>query len=313
MTNKNLIVVALFTIGILLSGCKKEPIEPDNLIARGNTSIVSAPESQNLNNCQPQCEHSVVLKAGQHISVGTLHYKNNSSGTVDFTYSVNAPWKIISVSLYIGGCSQIPTNPSGNTIPGQYPYKKTLPDGGAVSAFIQVPRQSVPTCGCIAAHAVVYNSITGATETAWANGTRFTYTNWAMYFSYCLTNCPPQSEGCSYPFPYWYLEANASKLPASVTVGNHVYTPGELFAIMHYADTQNTTDSKNCLIQVATVNLSASHVPLNSDVWDDVSICLSYLNSLNQKLSPTYLPTGNTQARLAADRIANWVRANNCD
>jgi hypothetical protein len=134
-----------------------------------------------------------------------------------------------------------------------------------------------------------------------------------MYFPYCLSTCSSQNQGCAYPFIYWYFEVNASQLPATVAVGNKTYTAGELYSISQYVDIQNLTDSKNCLLQIATVKLSTSHIPSNSDVWDDVTICTNYLNSLDQKLSPEYLPTGNTQARQAADRIANWVRSHSCN
>ncbi len=310
MTKKNLVVSMLLTIFILLSGCKKDFLEPQTPIAQGKSTNVSHPGTQSSSTTQPQCEQTVVLTAGQNITVGTMHYINNNSGTVDFTYSVEAPWKIIFVSLYVGDCAQIPVNSSGNAVPGLYPYKKSLADGGDITALIQVPRDAISTCGCISAHAVVYNTVTGATETAWAEGTRFTHTNWAMYFPYCLADC---YQGCAYPFLYWYYEVNASNLPPSITLGEHVYTPGELYSISQYADIQNATDSKNCLIQIATIKLSETHIPSNSGVWNDVSICQNYLNTFGQKLSPTYLPTGNSNARQAADRIANWIRNNNCN
>src|ERR1700752_3645205 len=170
MTKKNLIVMILFTVGILLSGCKKEAAEPDVASNQRKAIPVGSPGSQDLSNVQPKCENTIILYAGQFFNTGSLYYVNNSSGTIDFTYSVKAPWKITHVSLYVGDCASIPRNRAGNTIPGLYPYQKTVDGSGADSVLIHIPQDEVPNCGCIAAHAKVYNSSTGAIETAWAEG-----------------------------------------------------------------------------------------------------------------------------------------------
>jgi hypothetical protein len=312
MTKKNLIVIIFLTVFILLSGCKKEKLlEPQLIDSKSSTDVVANPDLQNLSSCSPECEQTVTLKAGQHTSVGTLYYKNTYTGTVDFTYSVNAPWKITSVSLYIGDCSQIPRNHSGNTMPGQYPYKQTLPNGGVLSTIIQVSRQSVPICGCIAAHATVYNTTTGATETAWANGTRFTNTNWAMYFPYCLATC---NRDCGYPAWYWFGDITMVWPQNNITIGNQTYTKAECYSIIQADPLEyfNIPDAKKCFIQICSFRLSQNSISPQLPIWNDLVICENYLNSLGQKLSPTFLPTGNENALAAAERIELWLKANPC-
>lgn len=312
MTKINWIAKTIIVIFILLSGCKKEPVlEPEYINSANELEIVADPESQNSVGCNPSCEKTVDLMAGQHIKIGSVHYKNNNSGTVDFSYTVNPPWKLLEVKLFVGDCSQIPKNSSGNTIPGQYPFKLTLPPGGSTSAVIQIPRQSVPTCGCIAAHADVTNTATGATETAWGKGIRFTYTNWAMYYHYCLGNCPVESEGCAKPDNFWYTDQAASNWPTSVTVGGFSYTRGDAID-MPNPDGSGMPDSKFCFRQILAIRLSGGTVQSNASVWSDIAICETYLNSLNQKLSASYLPTGNENARDAAERIKTWIIAHKC-
>lgn len=306
-TNKKLItIISLLFIITLLSECKKDPgYAPENAALNRDASTTG---SETVN-CASACEKTVDLMAGQHIKVGTVHYKNNSNGTIDVTYTVNAPWKISFVALYMGNCSQIPKNSTGNPIPGQFLYKQTF-ETGQTSVTLSVPRSAVPTCGCMAAHASVYNTQTGATETAWGEGTRFTYTNWAMYYQYCLTEC---QENCGYPSWYWFVDFTTPWPKNSLTIGGQTYTKQECYDITHApTDYNNTPDAKKCFIQVCSAKLSAGHVSPNAPIWADVQICENYLSSLGEKLSPDFLPTGDENAFAAADRIELWIKANPC-
>lgn len=312
-TKKNWIVTILFTISILLSGCKKEAMEP-NLVNPAKTDFrVGSPGSTDFSNVQPRCENSVILYAGQFYNVGSFNYVNGNSGTVDFTYYVKSPWKITDVHLYVGDCASIPLNQSGNTIPGLYPFQKIIGSSGSDSVSFKIPNKDLPNCGCIAAHAKVSNSLTGAVESAWAEGTRFTFTNWDMHFPYCLASCNPANQGCVYPLAYWYLEINYSKLPGQIAIGNYNYSPEEIYTLWQKHDVDNLADSRYCLIQVATIKLSQSKVASGADILSDVTICENYLNGLGQKISPNYMPSGDTAARNAANNIANWIRTHACN
>lgn len=304
-TNKNLITIIVLCFFILLSGCKKEPINPDRISADRTDDNSS---TENIN-CEALCEKTVDLMAGQHIKVGTVHYKNNPDGNVDITYTVNTPWELTFVSLYIGNCSQIPKNSTGNPIPGHFPYKYTLPDG-TTSYLIRVPRDEVPTCGCIAAHASVKNTQTGATETAWGKGNRFTYSNWAMYYQYCLSECTPTD--CAMHATYWFVNTE-SPWPASITVGDYNYTREDAVNIWFSSNFEGIPDSKHCFIYVASIKLSSATISQNSPVWQDVQICENYLKGLNYKLDPDNLPTNNQSAFEAAERIRIWMKQNECN
>jgi hypothetical protein len=304
-TNKNLIAIFILCIFTLLSGCKKETISPESL---SSDRVEETNEAESIN-CEAACEKTVDLMAGQHIKVGSVHYKNNPDGYIYVTYTVNAPWEITFVSLYIGNCSQIPKNLTGNPIPGQFPYKYTLPDG-TTSYTIKVSRNSVPNCGCIAAHASVKNTQTGATETAWGKGTRFTYTNWAMYYQYCLADCLPN---CGYSAWYWFVDQTTPWPKSSLNIGGYIYSKADCYSIVH-AETgyNNIPDAKKCFTQICAAKLSAANIAQNSPIWGDVDICEDYLQSLGQKLNENYLPTGDENALAAAERIELWLKANPC-
>lgn len=305
-TNKNLVIGLLSSTLILLSGCKKEPLqEPEDITANRTTSFSSVEAV----NCQPACQKTVTLKAGQHINVGSVYYRNSSNGNIEVTYSVNSPWKLLSISYYIGNCSQIPKNSNGNPTPGQFPYKQSFQTGQSAITFY-VNKNSVPTCGCIAAHASVKNMQSGATETAWAEGDRFTQTNWAMYYQYCLANCPTY---CGYPSWYWFSDSGVTWPTSNVSVGGYNYSMTECNAIAHaFEYPESVPDAQKCFTQVCAAKLSASHMPSNSPIWVDVQICENYLSAQGQKLNPGFLPTGNENAEAAASRIELWLKANPC-
>lgn len=316
-TKINWIISCTIMIFILLSGCKKEPVlEPENINKTSEAEqpvLVADPAVQGLTSCGADCEKTVDLKAGQYTKVGTVQYLVNNDGTVDVIYTVTSPWKLLSTSLYVGDCNQIPRNSSGNTMPGQYPYKQTFSSTGESYASVSITRQTIPVCGCIAAHAQVKNMSTGATETAWGQGTRFTNTSWAMYYQYCFTECPGTGDqGCAKIPGYWFKDANTAAWPNSMTIGNYSYAPSEIFAIWTSGDMHNTPTSKYCFIQVFAIKRSASTVSQRSSIWTDVEICENYLKSFGQKIRPDYLPNNSQTARNAAARIETWIAAHQC-
>lgn len=306
--NKNLItLIMLFFIISLFVKCKKEIMhEPQSI-----TSLKTEANSEIINS-SPSCEKTVDLIAGQNINIGTVHYKNDIDGFVRVTYTVKAPWKITFVSVFMGACSSMPKNSSGNIIPGLFPYKENYPIGQE-SVTIALPSKEIPSCGCIATHASVYNSETTQTETAWGNGSVITNTNWAMYNEYCLAECASDYLGCGFTIGYWFVERNNELLPEYISVGNYNYTPAEIFEIWYTAGLNNNADARLCFVQVATIKLNKATIPDESGIWGKVEICEEYLRTIEAKLSMNYLPTGNQEARDAANIIKNWVENHKCN
>lgn len=100
----------------------------------------------------------------------------------------------------------------------------------------------------------------------------------------------------------------------TVTLGNKVYTQAEGKAIWDASNKKGLADSKAAFTQAAAIKLSAGLglVKPSASVWADVAIVDAYLATLN-KLTPTYLPTGNAEAKAAAGRISTWIQANHVD
>ncbi len=132
---------------------------------------------------------SVSLIAGQTIDAGNVTVTNDAN-FIYVTYNTSNGYVLTQTHLYVGSCSLIPVNRSGNPTPGHFPYN-TVQENITTFTY-QVPVSALPAgaCGCIAAHAVVvkYNE-SGAIidqQTAWGNGTAINPTgNWGLKFGYC--------------------------------------------------------------------------------------------------------------------------------
>ena len=135
---------------------------------------------------------TVSLIAGQNMNAGSVTVTNDLN-YVYVTYSTTGNWVLTQTHLYVGNCSLIPVNNSGNPRIGQFPYSSAHANLNTYT--YQIPIAVLSGCGCIAAHAVV-KKLNGSgqviqTETAWGNGTQITPGgSWAMKFSYCLCNLP---------------------------------------------------------------------------------------------------------------------------
>ncbi|MBM3431429.1 MAG: hypothetical protein FJX92_00320 [Bacteroidetes bacterium] len=112
------IVFAFF----LLTGCKKEnSILPASLDA--TPPLVSVGSS--TSNISTQ-----IIYAGQTINAGTITYDDvdTNGDQVDdalrITFQASNGWELMDVSFFVGATlADLPTNKSGNPIPGQFPYK----------------------------------------------------------------------------------------------------------------------------------------------------------------------------------------------
>jgi hypothetical protein len=124
-----------------------------------------------------------------------------------------------------------------------------------------------------------------------------------------------QEQGYSYSQGYWFAKPQVIwPGGGAVTLGGNVYTQTEAKSIWTASNNKGLADSKVAFTQAAAIKLSAALKLVNplATVWADVAIIDSYLATLN-KLSPTYLPTGNAEAIAAASRISAWITANHID
>ena len=124
-----------------------------------------------------------------------------------------------------------------------------------------------------------------------------------------------QEQGYSYSQGYWFAKPQVIwPGDGTITLGGKVYTQAEAKSIWTASNKKGLADSKAAFTQAAAIKLSAALNLVNplATVWADVAIIDSYLATLN-KLSPTYLPTGNTEAAAAASRISAWITANHID
>lgn len=119
-------------------------------------------------------------------------------------------------------------------------------------------------------------------------------------------------QGCSMSQGYWFASPVAVWPSTGVTVGGHTYTEAEAKAIWNTSNQNGLPDSKKAFTQIVAIKLSSSTIGSNASVWSYVTTAEAYLNSLN-KLTPSYLPTGNGAAGSAAGSIGTWINNNHCN
>jgi hypothetical protein len=135
---------------------------------------------------------AVNLIAGQSNVAGSVTV-SNTSGKLVVTYSTSSGWTMSKTQLAVAASlSGIPTNASGNPIPGHFAYKsEDSPAVTSVTHEIDLDAEGfvLGQTIYIAAQADVQNG--SGSEGAWAQGTRFKETrgNWAMYFTYRIQAC----------------------------------------------------------------------------------------------------------------------------
>lgn len=156
---------------------------------------------------------SQIIYAGQSIKAGTVTYDDidtdgdNLDDVLQVTLQAIDGWEFIDISFFVGSSlSSLPTNKSGNPIPGQFPFK-TGNITGTTSYTFKIPFSSLgfscPSSSSsnyyVAVHAglkKLISSGTYQTETGWGDGLRLVSRgNWAMYnqiFISCdIKNEPP--------------------------------------------------------------------------------------------------------------------------
>lgn len=177
--------MALFALG--LTSCENEANPNEQRVAQTTNAatIVSNAVLNGLDSCV-----NTNLMAGQHHDAGDVRvYADLNNVYIEYTATGN--WFIKKTHLYSGDCAQIPVTRNGIPIPGQFPVSNSYPNG-TQSIVYAFAKSNLPECFCVAAHAEVYrveNNQIVQTETAWAEGERFTTRSWAMFFSVCQSDC----------------------------------------------------------------------------------------------------------------------------
>ncbi|HNP68009.1 MAG TPA: hypothetical protein PKH16_08910 [Aequorivita sp.] len=173
-------LLILFLGIIFISSCSRDN-ENDNLLINQPDDIVASREEPTSDGYCIQVD----LMAGQHYDSGNVEVAIYGDNLL-VTYSMEGDWILNASHLFVGDCSQRPSNKSGNPRIGHFPYSASHPNGTTTYTY-SIPLSDLPNCLCIAAHAEV-NGPTGL-ETGWAAGLPYGGNSWAMYFEYCLDDC----------------------------------------------------------------------------------------------------------------------------
>lgn len=181
----------LFTIlslSLVIVSCQKSADE----LQPAESQVISSfniPAGYSPLECVQPVETAML--AGQSTNVGTVTVWNDADN-VYVHYQFTGDYKLKKTHLFVGACSAIPVNNSGNPRIGQYPYQTTHGTTGVSSYTYTIPKSSLPATGClcVSAHAEVvgYNASGQLifSETGWGQGEQVTDGgSWAMKFGYC--------------------------------------------------------------------------------------------------------------------------------
>lgn len=181
----------LFSLSLLAIGCANES---PPIVQSGELVFVAGDA------CRP-------LYAGRNIEVGQLCVSiDDTANTVDscggrslgalvLTFTTFDGWTMTEVHADGGdSLEDIPTNRAGNPQPGRFRFTASGLDTTSYSVAIPLCDfgldSRLETCddvtAYLAAHAVVRQGEAGESETAWADGARFSRSSWAEYFTTTL-------------------------------------------------------------------------------------------------------------------------------
>ena len=128
------------------------------------------------------------LIAGQNLIVGTVSFAMDNNDLI-VTYQTEGTWEIQETHLFVGDLEDLPTNRPGNPIIGRFPYSGEH-DAGTNQVVYIIPSVEPGDHLFIAAHAVVIDTLTGVTETAWGAGEAIGGHSWAMVFDIIVPGGP---------------------------------------------------------------------------------------------------------------------------
>lgn len=335
---KTLTSVSLLVLALVFFSCKKstEEILLNDTTAGDNIEMQASPNSGTpyvsgeLSYCG---EQTVPLCAGQNINVGHMTVRTGMDGKVYVTYKTYGLWFFRKLHLYVGPQSGIPTNGSGNPVPGAFPYTKSFNMPYTVQQYTFVI-PNMPESFVVAAHAEVVrlggllgNGILQQ-ETAWGDGCNGSPINgspsgnWGTYFNYTQVNCATLPEICSYPVNY-YFDSLINGVPIAwtdvngyganngqVTVAGFNYTEAEGRAIYNTPNPNGVEPiSKRAFANVATLKLCQTNYVQDPLLLEAVTVTEAWL-TLQGKLSPTNLPSnllGNLLVTDAVNYMSQWI------
>ncbi len=179
---KKIIILLAFPLAFF-SCSKNDAVGSQDLSIQATPTI---PTGYILPNCVIPVETAIM--AGQTTNVGTITVWNDANYVYVY-YQFSGNYKTKQTHLFVGACSAIPVNNSGNPRIGQYPYAVNHGTAGVSSYTYAIPRTSLPLgCLCISAHAEVIAP--GFSETGWGQGSQINDGgSWAMKFDYCQEDC----------------------------------------------------------------------------------------------------------------------------
>lgn len=188
------IVTFFFIVIILLQGCSKS-----TELLNVKSSLKEDIPSKVLVGSVTSSSSTQTIYAGQTIKAGTVIYddidtnSDNVDDALQITFQTLDGWEFMSLGFFVGASlSDLPTNKSGNPIPGQFPYKSG-DITGKTSFIMTIPFSTIgfscPNAATgnyyVSAHANLRKLTTSnsyQTETGWGDGERLVSRgNWAMY------------------------------------------------------------------------------------------------------------------------------------
>jgi hypothetical protein len=170
---KTKITLFLMSLAVLIS-CSK-----------GNDEVIET--TANLDQLVPVTFFETDLIAGQNITIGTVNFAMDNNDLI-VTYQTVGTWEIQETHLFVGDRTDLPTNRPGNPIIGRFPYSG-VHDAGTNQVVYTIPSVQAGI-NYIAAHAVVIDTSTGVTETAWGDGEPIGGHSWAMGFEITVPGGP---------------------------------------------------------------------------------------------------------------------------
>ena len=187
---KNYFILTLLSTLIIVScSIDNEEINPINAndtkgLIIGGGDIGGIDDGNVLGDENTVDDVTVDLIAGQNMDSGSV-VVTEIGGNLDVTYQTEGDWVIVETHLYVGSQDDMPANNPGNPRIGQFPYATEHDAGTTTFTYSDLWELAPDECVWVAAHAVVYNTVTGQEETAWGNGDDIPGNSWAMWFEVC--------------------------------------------------------------------------------------------------------------------------------
>lgn len=168
----------------------------DKLLATISGSYINENVSflQFVDACVKECDDCVIeekyydIIADKTILAGKLIVTNDETNLY-VKYLAIERFEFTEMHLYVGELVNLPVNPSGNVVPGHFPYKIEFDNPVNEYTFV-IPIKNLPDCFIIAAHSSVHNSGDSENYSAWSFGNEFPEaSHWGWYSDYCLQFC----------------------------------------------------------------------------------------------------------------------------